>query len=427
MKRLLQVVTGKTLSAGAGLCAAAMLIAGCTIGHSPDQRSSPAAAALGSSPAAKRSATAIDRESPSTLLHWGSYFGGRKGRIFDIETLPVPVAVPGAVAEVGTSNSTEYALLTNGSLYAWGLGTHGQLGDGRRKSSFTRPVRVHFPAGVKVASIPTDVMPYDTGLAVDTQGNAWGWGQNGGGELCLGNKRLYRTPVELPLHHVRTLAGASNHALYDAAGTVYACGQDLKGSLGDGRRHSSTRPVKVVGLDGRAVTRLVASFANGGALLSNGQYYDWGYNAGGQLGDGRIGGPSDVPVRVHLPHPVTQVAQGGSIWNNGQTLVMLSDGSTWAWGNDRASQLGNGLSGIESLPVRFYAPAGVTYRSLATGSATSYAVSTTGQVYAWGVSHVGQVGDGLTSTAVASVPVADGATLISATANNVLISVPKRM
>ena len=421
MKRLLQVVTGKTLSAGAGLCAAAMLIAGCTTGHSP-------AAAPGSSPAAKRSANAIDKQSSATLLHWGSFFGGRKGRIFDLETLPVPVTVPGTVAEIGTSNSTEYALLTNGRLYAWGLGTHGQLGDGRRKSSFSRPVRVRFPAGVKIASIPADVMPYDTGLAVDTRGNAWGWGQNGGGELCLGNKRLYRTPVELPLHHVRTVAGASNHALYDAAGTVYACGQNLEGSLGDGRsrRHSSTRPVKVVGLDGRAVTRLVASFANSGALLSNGQYYDWGYNAGGQLGDGRIGRYSDVPVRVHLPHPVTQVAQGGSIWNNGQTLVMLSDGSTWAWGNDRASQLGDGLNGIDSLPVRFYAPAGITYRSLATGSATSYAVSTTGQVYAWGVSHVGQVGDGLTSTAVASVPVADGATLISATANNVLISVPKR-
>ena len=95
--RRLQVVTGKTLSAGASLCAAAMLIAGCTVGHSPDQRS-PSAAAPGSSPAAKRSATATDKESPSTLMHWGSYFGGRKGRIFDIETLPVPVTVPGTVA-----------------------------------------------------------------------------------------------------------------------------------------------------------------------------------------------------------------------------------------------------------------------------------------------------------------------------------------
>jgi alpha-tubulin suppressor-like RCC1 family protein len=428
MKRLLQVVTGRSLPVRAGLGAAAaavVLMAGCSSGHSPDQRSSTAAAKR-SAAAARQSASATAEHSPSTLLHWGSYFGGRKGRIFDIQTSPVAVTVPGTVAEVGTSNSTEYALLTDGTLYAWGLGTHGQLGDGGRTDSFTKPVRVRFPAGVKIASIPTDVMPYNTGLAVDTNGNAWGWGLNHGGELCLGNTRLYRTPVKLPLHQVTTLAGASNHALYDAAGTVYACGQNLRGDLGDGRMRSSTRPVKVAGLNGLSVIQLVASFANSGALLANGKYYDWGYNAGGQLGDGRAGHFSDVPVLVHLPHPVRQVAQGGSIWNNGQTLVMLSDGSTWAWGNDRASQLGDGLTGVEPLPVRFYPPAGVTYRSLATGSATSYAVSTTGKVYAWGVSHVGQVGNGHTQTAVSPVLVASGATRISATANNVVISVPKR-
>jgi alpha-tubulin suppressor-like RCC1 family protein len=359
-------------------------------------------------------------------MHWGSYFGGRKGKIFDLETLPVTLTVPGTVAEVGTSNSTEYALLTDGRLYAWGLGTHGQLGNGHWKNSFTRPVRVHFPAGVKIASIPADVMPYNTGLAVDTTGHVWGWGQNRGGELCLGSTRMYRTPVRLPLSHVSTLAGASNHALYDAHGIVYACGQNLEGDLGDGTMRGSTRPVKVAGLNGRPVTQLVASFANSGALLSDGEYFDWGYNAGGQLGDGRVGRPSDVPVRVHLPGPVTQVAQGGSIWNNGQTLVMLSDGSTWAWGSNWAAQLGTGLTGVDPLPVRSYPPPGVTYQSLATGSATSYAVSTTGKVYAWGVSHVGQVGNGLTSTVVAPVLITAGAAAISATANNVLISVPRR-
>jgi alpha-tubulin suppressor-like RCC1 family protein len=56
---------------------------------------------------------------------------------------------------------------------------------------------------------------------------------------------------------------------------------------------------------------------------------------------------------VHLPRAVTQVAQGGSSWNNGQTLVMLSGGSLWSWGNDRAGQLGNGSLGMSPVPVRF--------------------------------------------------------------------------
>ncbi len=69
----------------------------------------------------------------------------------------------------------------------------------------------------------------------------------------------------------------------------------------------------------------------------------------------------------------------------------------------------------------------MTYQSLATGSATSYAVSTTGNVYAWGVSHVGQLGDGQTSTATTPTLIASGATSISSTANNVVINVPAKM
>jgi alpha-tubulin suppressor-like RCC1 family protein len=337
---------------------------------------------------------------------------------------PVALTVPGTVAEVGTSNSTDYALLTDGSLYAWGLGTDGELGDGRTANSFATPVRVRFPAGVQIASIPGDAMPYDTALAVDTEGRVWGWGHNGGGELCLGNTRTYTTPVKLPFSQVTALAGASNHAVYDADGTVYACGQNVNGDLGDGSRLDTTRPRKVAGLNGSQVTTLVAAFANSGALLTDGEYLDWGYDANGQLGDGHIGRSSDVPVRVDLPAPVTQVAEGGSIWGNGQTLVMLANGSLWAWGADFHGQLGDGTTGMQRSPVRFYPPAGVTYESLATGSATSYAVSTTGQVYAWGVSFLGQVGVGTTLTAITPALVTSGATMISSTANNVVISVP---
>ena len=406
MKTSPRVVAGRSRPARGLLCAA-VLAAACAAGCSPGQ---PPPVTPG-------------RPGTATILSWGSFFGGHPGP-FRTRTSPVAVRLPGKVDEVGTSNAAQYALLANGSLYAWGLGTQGELGDGSTGNSSTEPVRVRFPAGVKIASIPTDAMPYDTGLAIDTHGHVWGWGDNGGGELCLGTKAAYLIPVELPLSHVSALAGASNHALYDAGGTVWACGQNIDGDLGDGSLRGTTTPVKVDKLSGHPVTTLVASFANSGALLANGQYYDWGYNAHGQLGDGRTGRPSDVPVLVHLPAPVIQVAQGGSLWNNGQTLVMLASGSLWAWGDNWAGQLGNGKRGMQPSPVRIHPPAGVTYRSLATGSATSYAISTTGGVYAWGVSHVGQVGDGRTRTAITPVLVASGAASISSTANNAIISVP---
>ncbi len=396
----------RPVAAVTGAVAAAMVMAACSASSHPG-----------------RAANAAEQAVGGTVLHWGSFFGGKKGN-FDVQTSPVPVTVPGRVAQVASSNSTEYALLTDGRLYAWGLGTQGQLGNGAAANSFRKAVQVRFPAGVRIAFLPTDVMPYDTGLAVDAGGHAWGWGHNGGGELCLGSKKAFMTPVRLPFSRVTALAGASNHALYDSRGMVFACGRNLTGDLGIGSTRSTTRPVPVAGLDGSAVTQLVASFANSGALMSDGTYFDWGYDGAGQLGNGHTLRLSDVPVKVKLAHPVAQAALGGSLWDNGQTLVKLSNGALYSWGDNHASQLGNGSTTAAPVPLRFRAPAGVAYRSLATGSATAYAVSTAGNVYAWGVSHVGQAGNGHTRTIKKPVLIASGATAISSTANNVVINVP---
>ena len=107
------------LAAGSAALLAAALAGGC----------SAASAGAASSAHSGGSATAGLPPPRPTVAHWGSFFGASKG-IFDVATAPVTIKLPGTVAEVGTSNSTQYALLADGSLYAWGMGNAGQLGDG---------------------------------------------------------------------------------------------------------------------------------------------------------------------------------------------------------------------------------------------------------------------------------------------------------
>jgi alpha-tubulin suppressor-like RCC1 family protein len=414
-------VPGTSLLGLAGLAAIVVASAG------PASAAPVHATAAEAVPAHIAAAAPAQVASARVVEHWGAFLGGRHTAVpRDIRLSPSSLRLPGRVAEIATSNSSQYALLTNGKLYAWGLGNHGQLGNGRTKNSLVRPVRVRFPRGVKIASIPIDVMPFDTGLAVSRSGHVWGWGGNEFGELCLGNHRAHRIPVRLPFSDVTAIAGAGGHTVVDAHGRVYSCGNNTAGELGNGSTKSSDVPVRVTGLGRSRVRVLVAAYANSGALLANGSYFDWGYDGQGQVGNGTLNQRALAPVQVSLPARVRSVTEGGSLSGNGQTLVMLSNGSLYAWGADSQSQLGDGGTANQPAPIQIFPPAHVRYRTLATGGATSYAISRSGSVYAWGANTVGEVGNGSTKTVAVPVRVASRATSISATAANVLISIRTR-
>lgn len=364
-----------------------------------------------------------------TVDHWGSYFGA--GRT--TAPSPTPAAMtfpdPSCVTQVGTSNSTQYALLADGTLWAWGLGTRGELGDGGTVNSPATPVQVKFPPGTVIMFIPSDAMPYDSAMAIDSAGQLWVWGFNKGGELCTGNTLEMSTPVVANVAAPVTLAaGADEHMVVDSAGTVMSCGSNDNGVQGTGRIGGSPdlSPAPVIGLpQGVSAASLVSAFDNAGALLSDGSYWDWGMNTAGQLGDGGTRA-SGRPVQVSLPGRVTQAAQGGSTSSNGQTLVMLADGSLWAWGSDTWGQLGGGAAGTYSAsPVQFHAPPGVSWSLLASGGGTSYAVDTGGGVWAWGWGAAWQIGDGskrVTQARPVQVDTVTGVPRISATANDVAVA-----
>lgn len=332
---------------------------------------------------------------PVRVYSFGVVGSGFGPKLLQFEhVVPTPVAgIPGLVIQVVTSNSDTYALTRAGSVWAWGAGSTGELGDGKAPASAATPIEVHFPHGVKIAKL-ANPMPYDSALAIDIHGVAWGWGFNRHHTVCLPGGE-HRTPAPLPLSRVSLASGAGAHSLLDAAGRVYACGLGVDGEIGDGSTATRARPTPVVGLPHVGVASLVTSWQGSGALMDNGAYYDWGFNKAGQLGDGTRQ-DSDVPVRVPLRAPVAAVSQGGSRSNNGQTLALLADGSLWAWGSGAYGQLGDGSRRDAVSPVAVDVPAGVRFTEVSSGGDASYAIDATGALWTWGGNQHGQLGDGTT-------------------------------
>ncbi len=123
-----------------------------------------------------------------------------------------------------------------------------------------------------------------------------------------------------------------------------------------------------------------------------------GADAADQLGDGKTSN-SDVPVLVDLPSAVRQVFQGGSGATNGQTIAILANGSVWAWGANKDGQLGDGSTTNSDVPVSVHGPAGVRFVAVNSGGYATYAIDSSGELWAWGGGQNGQLGTGGTDRA----------------------------
>jgi alpha-tubulin suppressor-like RCC1 family protein len=358
--------------------------------------------------------------STQTLYSWG-YFGSH-GVLGGSNSSPHRVTgIPGSIKEIATSNSDTYVLTASGTVWAFGANQYGELGIGTVTSQTTlaTPVQVDFPPGVKIAQIPSP-MPYDTALAIDTNGNAWGWGFNGGSNLCLGNGSVVTAPTQLPFANVSLAAGAGHHASYVSNNTLFACGDNQFGQLGTGTTQSAHRPAAVLGLPGGRIAAVDSSFGSSGVLFASGAYYNWGLNNFTQLGNNSTVN-SASPLLVALPKPVTQAFQGSSSIEDGQTLAVLSDGSIYGWGADNYGQLCDDVATMSvGSPTRIMPPAGVTWTTVYSGGKASYAVDANANLWACGNDQQGQLGNGSKDTGPNPVPVEvlSSVTMFSSTQSN---------
>jgi alpha-tubulin suppressor-like RCC1 family protein len=320
--------------------------------------------------------------SDGSVWEWGALAPARPGETpatpgCGCTDVPEPVpGLPPAVA-VAAGQDVAYALARDGTVWAWGAGGEGQLGDGRLQPS-SRPVRV-----LGLQHVVAIAAGLDDGYALEADGSVWAWGSDTFGQLgtraywrtaCLCSPRPVRVAGVPPA--VALAAGGDTAYALTAQGQVVVWGDGLDGEAGDGSVRDVLAPAPVPGL--QAVASVAAGPGDAFAVLADGTVEAWGADAAGQLGVPAPGGSSSgcacVPAPVAVPGlpPVTQVAAGSSA-----TYALDATGAVWAWGG------GSSLARVAGIPAAV---------AVAAGGGTALAVGADGSLWGWGDGTSGQLG-----------------------------------
>jgi len=242
-------------------------------------------------------------------------------------------------------------------------------------------------------------------LALSSTGQMLAWGDDTYGELGNGTSNTSTSiPVAVRLPSgttVTAIAGGGAHSLaLTSTGQVLAWGDNYYGQLGNNSTTNSSTPVTVSLPLGTAVTAIAAGSGHSLALTSTGKVLAWGYNGTGQLGNGSTT-DSSTPVAVGIRLGTTVAAIAGGF---NHSLALTSTGQVLAWGYNADGELGNGTTTNFSTPVPVTLPSGTLVTAIAGGGYHSLALTSTGRVLAWGQNTYGQLGNGTITSS--STPVA---------------------
>ncbi len=224
-------------------------------------------------------------------------------------------------------------------------------------------------------------------LILKTNGSVWAFGSNFFGQFGDGTTTDKSMPVAVTGMGtgVQSIAAGSYHSLFlKADGSLWACGLNSEGQLGDGTTTNRTVPVLVSGMSS-GVQGICTKGRHSLILKTDGSLWACGRNAEGQLGDG-------TNITRTVPVPVSGMGSGvksiASGWNH--TLILTTVGNVYSCGSNTDGQLSDGTQVDKNIPVALYS--GMT--AIAAGGFYSLFLQTAGNLFGSGQNDLGQFGDG---------------------------------
>lgn len=316
--------------------------------------------------------------STGSLYAWGDNTYGQLGDGTTVAKSSPVAVLGGLVFDKVIGKQTSVAALTkDGKAYTWGENQYGYLGDGTRVDRST-PVAV--VGGLKFK----DICWFGGGVhALTGDGSLYFWGLNDG---AIAGSQSSPVAILGGLKFEKMAKGGIRGALTED-GAAYIGGSNQFGQIGDGTTVAKSLPVAVVG--GLKFKELYVPGLNTIGLTHVGDAYAWGKNDYGQLGDGTTVDKSS-PVAVVGGLKFKEMAVAGDM-----NIALTEDGTAYAWGYNQQGELGVGDTIKRSSPTAVLG--GLKFKSVirepSNGSGI-VAITTEGDLYAWGNNERGKLGVG---------------------------------
>uniref|UniRef100_H0V6J8 HECT-type E3 ubiquitin transferase n=1 Tax=Cavia porcellus TaxID=10141 RepID=H0V6J8_CAVPO len=266
-------------------------------------------------------------------------------------------------------------------VYVWGSNSSHQLVEGTQEK-ILQP---------KLAPSFSDAQTIEAGqyctFVISADGSVRACSKGSYRRLGLGDSNNQSTLKKLTFEPHRSIKkvssskGSDGHTLaFTTEGEVFSWGDGDYGKLGHGNSSTQKYPKLIQGpLQGKVVVCVSAGYRHSAAVAEDGELYTWGEGDFGRLGHGDSNS-RNIPTLVKDISNVGEVSCGSS-----HTIALSKDGRTvWSFGGGDNGKLGHGDTNRVYKPKVIEALQGMFIRKVCAGSQSSLALTSTGQVYAWG-------------------------------------------
>jgi len=225
-----------------------------------------------------------------------------------------------------------------GELYSWGHNGYCQLGNGSTNQGLTPTLIQNSLTGRKVVAVACGS---HHSMCLTADGDIFSWGQNNCGQIGSGTTTNQSTPRKVSASFggrkvTGITCGQTSSMAVLENGEVYGWGYNGNGQLGLGNNINQLTPLRVTALQGVVITSVVCGYAHTLAISDEGVLYAWGANSYGQLGTGNKAN-SCTPTKVG--EELGRIVEVAATHYNHISAAITQDSRCYMWGQCRGQSV----------------------------------------------------------------------------------------